>query len=50
MPMRMSLLFCILSLYLPVPISVNDITVPYVTAAIETKDPFADFETSGIEV
>jgi len=30
--------------------SVNDITVPYVTAAIETNDPFADFEKSGIEV
>lgn len=31
-------------------LSVNDITVPYVTAAIELKDPFATHETNGIEM
>lgn len=25
-------------------------TVPYVTAAIETSDPFIDYETNGLEV
>lgn len=30
--------------------AINDITVPYVTAAIDTKDPFAEHETSGIEM
>ncbi|CAA7263617.1 unnamed protein product [Cyclocybe aegerita] len=30
--------------------AVNDITVPYVTAAIETSDPFADAETNGVYV
>ncbi|KAF5316535.1 hypothetical protein D9619_006440 [Psilocybe cf. subviscida] len=29
---------------------INDITVPYVTAAIEVADPFADYEISGLEV
>ncbi|KAJ3494325.1 hypothetical protein NLJ89_g10832 [Agrocybe chaxingu] len=30
--------------------AVNDLTVPYVTAAIETSDPFAEAETNGIYV
>lgn len=30
--------------------AVNDITVPFVTAAIELHDPFNDYETSGIEI
>jgi hypothetical protein len=30
--------------------SVNDRTVPYVTAAIETFDPFMNHETNGIEM
>jgi hypothetical protein len=30
--------------------AINDITVPYVTAAIELEDPFAEYETNGIEV
>ncbi|KAF9530478.1 lipid particle protein [Crepidotus variabilis] len=30
--------------------AINDITVPYVTAAIETEDPFAEEETNGIQV
>ncbi|KDR80681.1 hypothetical protein GALMADRAFT_61407 [Galerina marginata CBS 339.88] len=30
--------------------AVNDITVPYVTASIQTSDPFADSETNGIEI
>ncbi|KAF8906243.1 putative serine esterase-domain-containing protein [Gymnopilus junonius] len=30
--------------------AINDITVPYVTAAIQTIDPFADYKTSGIEI
>jgi len=30
--------------------AINDITVPYVTAAIETKDPFAELETNGVEI
>jgi hypothetical protein len=29
---------------------INDRTVPYVTAAIEVSDPFADYESSGLEV
>lgn len=29
---------------------VNDLTVPYVTAAIMTSDPFAESETNGIEL
>lgn len=29
---------------------INDLTVPYVTAAIEVVDPFADFESSGLKV
>jgi hypothetical protein len=29
---------------------VNDITVPYVTAAIEVNDPFMDHYTNGIEI
>jgi hypothetical protein len=29
---------------------INDTTVPYVTAAIETSDPFIDYETNGLEV
>ncbi|PPQ98932.1 hypothetical protein CVT24_003559 [Panaeolus cyanescens] len=30
--------------------SVNDLTVPYVTAAIETTDPFAEEDINGIEI
>ncbi|KAF8159499.1 lipid particle protein [Crassisporium funariophilum] len=30
--------------------AVNDITVPYVTAAIEIEDPFAELDTNGIEI
>lgn len=30
--------------------SINDITVPYVTAAIELQDPFADSDKNGIEM
>ena len=30
--------------------AVNDITVPYVTAAIETEDPFAEHETNGVQL
>ncbi|KAG5637684.1 hypothetical protein H0H81_003600 [Sphagnurus paluster] len=30
--------------------AVNDITVPYVTSAIEKEDPFALFETNGIHI
>ncbi|KAF9563081.1 DUF676-domain-containing protein [Agrocybe pediades] len=30
--------------------AVNDLTVPYVTAAIMTSDPFAESETNGIEL
>ncbi|PFH51814.1 hypothetical protein AMATHDRAFT_58312 [Amanita thiersii Skay4041] len=30
--------------------AVNDITVPYVTAAIETQDPFSDHENNGITI
>ncbi|KAF9038479.1 putative serine esterase-domain-containing protein [Panaeolus papilionaceus] len=30
--------------------AVNDMTVPYVTSAIETSDPFADEDTNGIEI
>jgi len=30
--------------------SIMDITVPYITAAIETEDPFAGEETNGLEV
>lgn len=30
--------------------SINDRTVPYVTAAIETEDPFAEHETNGIDM
>ncbi|PPR03049.1 hypothetical protein CVT24_012437 [Panaeolus cyanescens] len=30
--------------------AVNDLTVPYVTSAIETTDPFVDEETNGIEM
>ncbi|KAG2011830.1 lipid particle protein [Coprinopsis cinerea AmutBmut pab1-1] len=30
--------------------AVNDLTVPYVTAAIEYEDPFAEHETNGIEI
>ncbi|KAF8170960.1 lipid particle protein [Pholiota molesta] len=30
--------------------AINDSTVPYVTAAIETSDPFIDYETNGLEV
>jgi len=30
--------------------SVNDTTVPYITAAIETQDPFLFRETNGLEV
>ncbi|KAJ3515181.1 hypothetical protein NLJ89_g1925 [Agrocybe chaxingu] len=30
--------------------AVNDITVPYVTAAIETSDPFAEADTNGIDI
>ncbi|KAH6915953.1 lipid particle protein [Coprinopsis sp. MPI-PUGE-AT-0042] len=29
---------------------VNDMTVPYVTAAIETEDPFAEHETNGVQL
>lgn len=29
---------------------VNDITVPYVTAAIESQDVFAESATNGIEM
>ena len=32
------------------PDSVNDITVPFVTAAIEISDPFVDQEASGIRL
>lgn len=30
--------------------SVNDMTVPYTTAAIELQDPFADMSTTGLEM
>ncbi|KAF8966350.1 lipid particle protein [Flammula alnicola] len=30
--------------------AINDTTVPYVTAAIETLDPFAEHETNGLEM
>ncbi|KII87708.1 hypothetical protein PLICRDRAFT_42219 [Plicaturopsis crispa FD-325 SS-3] len=30
--------------------AVNDVTVPYCTAAIELDDPFVDFDKSGVEV
>ena len=30
--------------------SINDITVPYVTAAIETQDPFINSNETGIEM
>lgn len=30
--------------------AINDVTVPYVTAAIETEDPFAEYDTNGIEI
>jgi len=30
--------------------AIHDITVPYVTSAIEIEDPFAEFSTNGIEV
>ncbi|GLB43424.1 putative lipid particle protein [Lyophyllum shimeji] len=30
--------------------AVRDLTVPYVTSAIETEDPFALYETNGIEI
>ncbi|KAF4593013.1 hypothetical protein EYR38_008720 [Pleurotus pulmonarius] len=30
--------------------AVNDVTVPYTTAAIELQDPFADMSTSGLEI
>lgn len=30
--------------------AVNDMTVPFVTAALETKDPFKAHETNGIEI
>ncbi|KAJ4472049.1 DUF676-domain-containing protein [Lentinula aciculospora] len=30
--------------------AVNDLTVPYVTAAIETEDPFTEYETNGLEL
>ncbi|KIK65708.1 hypothetical protein GYMLUDRAFT_56361 [Collybiopsis luxurians FD-317 M1] len=30
--------------------AIRDLTVPYVTAAIETEDPFAEYETNGIEI
>lgn len=30
--------------------SVNDITVPYVTSAIELDDPFAEYQTNGLVV
>jgi hypothetical protein len=29
---------------------VNDLTVPYVTAAIEAHDPFLDHQDAGLEV
>lgn len=38
---------CLLFLSL---LRVNDKTVPYVTAAIETSDPFVDHETNGIQM
>ncbi|RXW21678.1 hypothetical protein EST38_g4176 [Candolleomyces aberdarensis] len=30
--------------------AINDITVPYVTSAIELEDPFAEYETNGVEI
>jgi hypothetical protein len=30
--------------------AVNDVTVPYVTAAIQTLDPFAEHQTNGIKI
>ncbi|KAJ3811128.1 putative serine esterase-domain-containing protein [Lentinula aff. lateritia] len=30
--------------------ALNDLTVPYVTAAIETEDPFAEYETNGLQI
>ncbi|KAJ3987583.1 DUF676-domain-containing protein [Lentinula detonsa] len=30
--------------------AINDLTVPYVTAAIETEDPFVEYEKNGLEV
>lgn len=30
--------------------SVNDKTVPYISAAIETEDPFLKYQTNGLEV
>ena len=30
--------------------SINDVTVPYVTAAIETEDPFLDHAFNGVTV
>ncbi|KAJ4000546.1 DUF676-domain-containing protein [Lentinula boryana] len=30
--------------------AVNDLTVPYVTAAIETEDPFVEYEKNGLEL
>ncbi|KAJ3713816.1 putative serine esterase-domain-containing protein [Lentinula raphanica] len=30
--------------------AINDLTVPYVTAAIESVDPFAEYEKNGLEV
>ncbi|EIW79386.1 DUF676-domain-containing protein [Coniophora puteana RWD-64-598 SS2] len=30
--------------------ALNDLTVPYVTAAIDDKDPFGDYENNGLEV
>ncbi|TFK29677.1 lipid particle protein [Coprinopsis marcescibilis] len=30
--------------------AINDLTVPYVTAAIEYEDPFAEYETNGVEI
>ncbi|THH18061.1 hypothetical protein EW146_g2881 [Bondarzewia mesenterica] len=30
--------------------AVNDITVPYITAAIEQRDPFHDHKTSGLQI
>lgn len=30
--------------------AINDMTVPYLTAAVETEDPFADYDVTGLEV
>lgn len=32
------------------PASVHDVTVPFVTAAIETYDPFVDVKTKGLDM